>query len=333
MTVERHQAGSKDEHRLRVCPTHPSLQEVVAGAMHDSLVRELEGVARDREEATPDIDFPDAAETCYQWKCEELHNHFRPHEADRYPMAIDQREYWELEYLHYLDALQKRLLHKARLSQAYCKNLLRHSGLSATQIREVRQSIDSQEYWKLEAELFERRTGATASHTAQEDIGCGDQTCHAVPSSSPTRTSSGQHRKQDKVPHAPQCRGRETRVIWAPDWALKLQVASRSGTPPSSGGITAPLACEHCEHINSFPAFPFNSYQVNMSSDETKDLSRVVLILGLFAGVKNVLELSENSRYEFTRQRTAPMPLVRVVNLTPKDSAAMSVPKIWGTCI
>lgn len=70
-----------------------------------------------------------------------------------------------------------------------------------------------------------------------------------------------------------------------------------------------------------------------MSSDETKDLSRVVLILGLFAGVKNVLELSENSRYEFTRQRTAPMPLVRVVNLTPKDSAAMSVPKIWGTCI
>lgn len=82
--------------------------------MHDSLVRELEGVARDREEATPDIDFPDAAETCYQWKCEELHNHFRPHEADRYPMAIDQREYWELEYLHYLDALQKRLLHKAR---------------------------------------------------------------------------------------------------------------------------------------------------------------------------------------------------------------------------
>lgn len=82
--------------------------------MHDSLVRELEGVARDREEATPDIDFPDAAETCYQWQCEELHNHFRPHEADRYPMAIDQREYWELEYLHYLDALQKRLLHKAR---------------------------------------------------------------------------------------------------------------------------------------------------------------------------------------------------------------------------
>ncbi|KAG8411916.1 hypothetical protein J3458_015210 [Metarhizium acridum] len=36
-----------------------------------------------------------------------------------------------------------------------------------------------------------------------------------------------------------------------------------------------------------------------MSTHETVDLSKVVVILGSFVGVNNILRLSENSRYEF----------------------------------
>lgn len=152
-------------------PNSPSLAELGAGAIHNTLFKKLENVARNREEATPEVQSPGHVEECHQWRCEELQNHFQPHEAEQHRMGIPQPEYWELECLQYHEALQKWLWNQAStahgldgeptadhwrtLAESY-KGLLTHIGLSSPQIGKIRQSINNQDYWKVEAELYEK---------------------------------------------------------------------------------------------------------------------------------------------------------------------------------
>lgn len=154
-------------------PDPPHVGDLVAGVMNNNLSERLEEVEKSRKEATPEIQYPEDAEECYQWKCEELRNHFKPHEAEKHRMHISQRDYWELECLHYNDMLKDIMWKKARavhgedgeptadhwraVAMLYQGLLRRHNGLSLAQVNETRQAIRNQKYWQCEADLYQER--------------------------------------------------------------------------------------------------------------------------------------------------------------------------------
>jgi len=156
-------------------PNPPGVAGILAGVIQKDLFRRLEGVVKDREEATPEPQSPEDVEECHQWRCEELRNHFKLEEADKLRMRILQRDYWKLECRHYEDALKEFLWQKAcathgsdgeptadhwRTLATFYEGLLRRSGASAGQIMKIRHSIDNQKYWQYEAELYQQCVAA-----------------------------------------------------------------------------------------------------------------------------------------------------------------------------
>lgn len=158
-----------------IVPDPPHAGDLVANVVHDNLFKRLQEVVRSREEETPEPQFPEDTEECYQWKCEELRNHFKPHEADKHRMRISQRDYWKAESIHYSDALKELMWKRARAAHGadgepsadhwravamFYRDLLQRSGLSLGQTRDIRLTIESQEYWKCEAEIYQQSVAA-----------------------------------------------------------------------------------------------------------------------------------------------------------------------------
>ena len=141
-------------------PDPPHAAELFASVLNEGVSRRLEEVVKSREQATPEPQTPPDEEESYH---EELLNHFKPHEADRHRMRISQPSYWETECFQYDRALKELMLQKSHathdvdgwraLGMTY-RGLLKHAGLSLSQVRDTRHSIKSQEYWQHEAEVY-----------------------------------------------------------------------------------------------------------------------------------------------------------------------------------
>ncbi|OAA34202.1 hypothetical protein NOR_08603 [Metarhizium rileyi] len=161
-------------------PTGVSISASVTDYMVENLCRRLEEVAESRARATPEPQFQDV-ETCHSWKCAVLLTHFKPKEADKHRMRISQHEYWEVECLHYMKTFANLMRQKGHsedgeatadhwraLTMSYQK-LLEKGGLSSSEIRKSRLSIDNQKYWQLEADLYERIV-AQSEHEMREAL-------------------------------------------------------------------------------------------------------------------------------------------------------------------
>ena len=119
-------------------PDPPHVADLMAGILNKNLSRRLEKVVKSRE-VTPEPQSLQNVEECHQWRCEELRNHFKPHEADKHRMRISKRGYWETEYLYYNEAFKKLMLQKScavhnmdnwRALALFYRDLLKHSGLN-----------------------------------------------------------------------------------------------------------------------------------------------------------------------------------------------------------
>ncbi|KAH7307955.1 hypothetical protein B0I35DRAFT_483250 [Stachybotrys elegans] len=151
-------------------PPSPGMQ-ASASAMHGaSLKTQLNQLIRSREEATPEAESPKNVVHCYKWQCEELHNHFSANEIETHRRKIRQNNYWGSEYHHYmkvLDTLARQKAHEAhgvtseptadhmQTMAIFIRRLLKHGGLSPTQINKSRHSIEDQQYWQAEVDLFQ----------------------------------------------------------------------------------------------------------------------------------------------------------------------------------
>ncbi|KAG8411917.1 hypothetical protein J3458_015211 [Metarhizium acridum] len=173
-------------------PTGVSNSTTVTDHLAENLCKRLEEVAESRTRATPEPQFEDDVETCHQWRCEVLLNHFKPNEADKQRMRIFQRDYWKVECLHYMDMFGELMWQKVRaahgengeptadhwraLTMSYQK-LLEYSGLSLPEIRKSRLSIRDQKYWQLEADVYEQCV-AQSEHEMREALRKKDEAQH-----------------------------------------------------------------------------------------------------------------------------------------------------------
>ncbi|TWU70587.1 hypothetical protein ED733_001283 [Metarhizium rileyi] len=156
-------------------PDPPHATALVACVVHENLVKRLQEVAKCREEETPEPQSPEDLEECYQWRCEELRNNFKPHEVDKQRMHISQLDYWRTECFHYDVALKEVMWQRAHAAHGVdgepsadhwrtvamvYRELLKSSGLSLAQTRAIRFSIESQKYWQYEAEMYQQNVVA-----------------------------------------------------------------------------------------------------------------------------------------------------------------------------
>lgn len=79
---------------------HPFVAHSFEQAVGANIIARLDQVRRERDDATPDFEFPDAEES-HSWRCEILRAQFKPREADELRLQVSQREYWKTEYNHY----------------------------------------------------------------------------------------------------------------------------------------------------------------------------------------------------------------------------------------
>ncbi|KAH8742383.1 hypothetical protein F5883DRAFT_656770 [Diaporthe sp. PMI_573] len=115
----------------------------------EELVESLGIVAKDLEEATPELESPnDRIEQSYKWICEDQHRHFKQYEVDRLRLGITSTQYWQYEAQHLFRTLWRQLLAEHGLtdmSTASCwlklaqalEHILQNHGLSSENIREL----------------------------------------------------------------------------------------------------------------------------------------------------------------------------------------------------
>lgn len=175
--------------KMNTPPTGVSNSTTVTDFLAENLGRRLEEVIESRARATPEPQFQEDVETCHQWRCEILLDHFGPVEADKHRMHISQRDYWKAEVRHYMNLLEKLTWQKVRaahgddgeptadhwraFTMSY-QTYLEHGGLSLPEIRESRLSIRDQKYWQLEADIYEQCL-EQSEHDMREALRKGDE--------------------------------------------------------------------------------------------------------------------------------------------------------------
>ena len=112
----------------------------------------------EREDATPEPIFTDpTVEPCYRLICEQKRAHFTYAQAERHRQSIVDATYWENEAKTLQAAAGNHLENVDWRRRAHgWRGLLKSLGVPRHEIDGIRRSIETQTYWKSEAEVFER---------------------------------------------------------------------------------------------------------------------------------------------------------------------------------
>ncbi|PON20198.1 hypothetical protein TGAM01_v210919 [Trichoderma gamsii] len=225
---------------------------------------------QDREEATPEPIYADpTVKPCYQLICEQKRAHFESAEAEKIRQLISKREYWELE-AKFLKAAAEQCLQKVRNDPLEywrtCANgwgaLLKGIGIPLSEIYKIRKSIDVPFYWKSESELFEREAKRQEMELRE--------------------LWKAQARRQVR-------RTQQTTKTQRPLRNTKSRAADYD---PASRHFIVTCWLQHLDPPTLFDMMPD-------VTDTSLDYSDIVLFLGHFTQIDNVVELTKNARYVF----------------------------------
>ncbi|RBR04170.1 uncharacterized protein FIESC28_11619 [Fusarium coffeatum] len=257
------------------------------------LVQGIEHAAKQRADATPEPEFAtDASEQNYKYVCEHLSRHFDRHQLQQLRKRISDPMYWECEARCYEDAVVSRLghvlderLHRHPVTPATTedwqsvirshRDSLRNHGFSMHAIDNLRFNITSQFYWEIEAELLEPESSRQEAMLMLQWKEEADK-------------------KTDRV-------------------MTEKQRTMHRHLGAAYQDANCDTASIHIS-IGLFPAYllgPLGRVEVKTWSqdmDETNptlDLAGVVLFLGSFTGVDDIVSLSDNERYHFSPPATA----------------------------
>jgi hypothetical protein len=124
----------------------------------DALHTRLEAAATNPDkEATPEPIYANSTiGPCYQLMCEQKRSNFTPDQSEEIRQKIRSSDYWQIEARALQAVAEKHnvagsgLDHWRSMARAWA-SFLKSAGLS---VDPIRQSIETQDYWELEAELF-----------------------------------------------------------------------------------------------------------------------------------------------------------------------------------
>ncbi|SPJ75439.1 uncharacterized protein FTOL_05170 [Fusarium torulosum] len=258
------------------CPTAPEY-------FNNQIVQGLEKVLRQRAEATPEPSFADdTSDENYQYSCEHLRRHFDADQLKKIRERVNKPEYWEREANSYKDAAiargwgmtdGKRPERTAtptmtndwkKIARSY-QYILHELGFSAEEIEDVRLRIESQTYWKIEEELLEHLSKLKERELIE------------------------QWRKEDEKKSCASVPARRRTFLLAP--ALSPACPHNAFSPWVIAVLSVTI-------FNLRPASQYTPLKMVENYDNF-DLANVVLFLGSFTGVDDIVALSENKRYQF----------------------------------
>ncbi|KAL6887143.1 hypothetical protein HDV57DRAFT_349730 [Trichoderma longibrachiatum] len=290
----------------------PNADEVIARLQEEAQRQEE---THQDEETTPEPEFRnEPGEQEYRWLCQIYHGNFAHDELDELRMGIRDAAYWEreAEYLKRicLDMIRKnrydRTIRKTDATDTWrnrclaLRQLLEKIGLDTQELYQQRLSITDQHYWKPEVDRLKLILAAREAEI-EDRFSTMAAWSHEIPSSSDkgTRLSHDlkRSRKRSNLSGRPQQTPQLRRSA-----RLQSLNASRVEKRKTPRNLLAGHSRQFFSQISRLALLPLSAlFPLVLTMAVSVDLSDIVLLIGNVEGTDDILDLSENKRFEYLR--------------------------------